>query len=541
VGEDADRENTRRFANARDDFSMKRSMIFSLFICTIAVLFPAEGLPHAAAADTQPNILFIFTDDHAAQALSCYGSNRNETPNLDRIANEGMRFDNCFCTNSICGPSRAVILTGKHSHLNGFVRNGNTFDGTQQTFPKLLRKAGYQTAMIGKWHLKSAPTGFDYSNVLIGQGPYYNPPMIENGERRKYTGYTTDIITDLALDWLKEQRNPDKPFMLMYQHKAPHRAWEPGPKHLTMYDDIVMPEPPTLFDDYKGRGTAARTQDMTIAKTMTPRDLKLTPPPNLTPEQLEVWNAAYEPKNEAFREANLQGKDLVRWKYQRYIKDYLRCIASVDDNVGRVLDWLDETGLADNTIVIYSSDQGFYLGEHGWFDKRFMYEESYRMPLMVRWPGVIPANSVNDDLVSNLDFAQTFLELAGAEIPADMQGRSLVSLMRGETPDDWRASLYYHYYEFPGPHSVRRHYGVRTKTHKLLHFYNLDEWELYDLSKDPDELTSVYDDPEYAELAEELKREIERLQDKYQVPDDSGTVTPDGKPIPQSAREPNKS
>ncbi|HUG18155.1 MAG TPA: sulfatase [Planctomycetaceae bacterium] len=500
----------------------------------------SSELRPADAADKRPNILFIFTDDHAAHAISCYGSNRNKTPNLDRIAHEGMRFENCFCTNSICGPSRAVILTGKHSHINGFRTNGDTFDGSQQTFPKLLQKAGYQTAVVGKWHLASSPTGFDYHNILIGQGPYYNPPMIENGKRKKHTGYTTEIITDHALDWLKEQRDPEKPFMLMYQHKAPHRNWEPGPKYLTMYDDVVMPEPPTLFDNYEGRGTAARTQDMSIAKTMTPKDLKLTPPGNLTPEQLELWNAAYEPKNKAFREANLQGKDLIRWKYQRYIKDYLRCVAAVDDNVGRVLDWLDETGLADTTIVIYSSDQGFYLGEHGWFDKRFMYEESYRMPLMIRWPGVIKPKSVNDDLVSNLDFAETFLEIAGTEIPDDMQGRSLVDVFKGKTPDDWRTALYYHYYEFPGAHSVRRHFGVRTKTHKLMNFYNLEEWELYDLKKDPDELTSVYDDPNYADVAEKLKQEIKKFQDLYKVPDDSGTVTREGKPIPQPKPGKNK-
>jgi arylsulfatase A-like enzyme len=364
--------------------------------------------------------------------------------------------------------------------------------------------------------------------------------MIENGQRKKYTGYTTEIITDHALNWLKEQRDPEKPFMLMYQHKAPHRNWEPGPKYLTMYDDVVMPEPPTLFDNYEGRGTAARTQDMTIDKTMTPKDLKLTPPKNLTPEQLELWNAAYEPKNKAFREANLKGKDLIRWKYQRYIKDYLRCVAAVDDNVGRVLDWLDETGLADNTVVIYSSDQGFYLGEHGWFDKRFMYEESYRMPLMVRWPGVVAPKSVNDDLVSNIDFAETFLEIAGVEIPDDMQGRSLVDVFKGKTPDDWRTALYYHYYEFPGAHSVRRHFGVRTKTHKLMNFYNLEEWELYDLQKDPDEMTSVYDDPNYAEVAEKLKQEIEKFQDVLKVPDDSGTVTREGKPVPQPETGKNK-
>ncbi len=361
--------------------------------------------PDARAADAKkrPNILFLFCDDHAYQAISAYqevsayGLNLNQTPNIDRLAKEGMRFDNCYVTNSICGPCRAVIQTGKYSHLNGFLCNGNKFDGTQQTFPKLLQKAGYQTAVIGKWHLGThmAPQGYDYAEVLIGQGPYYNPPMLRNGEKTRHTGYTTEIITDLALDWLKNQRDQDKPFMLMCQHKAPHRNWQPGPDYLHLYDDVTIPEPDTLFDDYATRGTPAKAQDMTIEVTMNDNDLKLNPPRNLTPEQKAKWDAAYEPKNKAFREANLQGKDLVRWKYQRYMKDYLRCIAAVDDNVGRMLKYLDDTGLADNTIVIYSSDQGFYLGEHGWFDKRWMYEESLRTPLLVRWPGVVKAGSTN--------------------------------------------------------------------------------------------------------------------------------------------------
>jgi arylsulfatase A-like enzyme len=484
--------------------------------------------PVATAAQQRPNILFIFTDDHASHALSCYGSQINRTPHLDRIAREGMLFRNCFCTNSICGPSRAVILTGKHSHLNGFVRNGNRFDGTQQTFPKLLQEAGYETAMVGKWHLGSDPTGFDYWNILIGQGPYYNPPMIENGQRVEHEGYTTDIITESALGFLRQPRDRNRPFLLMYQHKAPHRNWQPGPKYLALYDDETIPEPDNLFDDYQGRGTAAKTQDMTIAETLTPQDLKLVAPRNLTPQQLAIWNAAYEPKNAAFRKAQLSGKALVRWKYQRYIKDYLRCIASVDDNVGRVLDYLDESGLAKDTIVIYSSDQGFYLGDHGWFDKRFMYEESFRMPLMVRWPGRIKPGSQNDQLVSNLDFAETFLELAGASVSADMQGHSLLPLLREQQAADWRKSLYYHYYEFLADrrtsHMVRRHYGVRTPRHKLIHFYNLDEWELYDLKRDPREMTSVYDDPAYADTVADLKAEISRLQEKFQVPDDRGSV-----------------
>ncbi len=495
---------------------------------TLCLLISALLAADLSAAAPRPNIILIFTDDHASHALSCYGSKINKTPQLDRLASEGMLFRNCFCTNSICAPSRAVILTGKHSHLNGVIDNRVRFDGQQQTFPKLLQKAGYQTAMIGKWHLKSRPTGFDHYEVLIGQGPYYNPPMIRNGSRVKHTGYTTDIITNIALKFLKG-RDTAKPFMLMFQHKAPHRNWQPGPKHLTLYDDVTIPEPDNLFDSYLGRGTAAQTQDMSIARTMTPNDLKLVPPRNFTPAQLKTWNAAYGPKNEAFRKANLKGKSLIRWKYQRYIKDYLRCIASVDDNVGRVLDYLDTTGLAKNTIVIYSSDQGFYLGDHGWFDKRFMYEESLRMPLMARWPGHIKPGSINSDLVSNLDFAQTFLELAGVDSPPDMQGLSLVPLLAGKTPADWRTSLFYQYYEFPGPHSVRRHMGVRDSRYKLIHFYNLDEWELYDLKRDPREMHSVYGSPEYTAITARLKDELTQLRRKYRVPDDRGSITKDGK------------
>ncbi|MDG1893980.1 MAG: sulfatase [Fuerstiella sp.] len=533
---------------------------------SVAAILCSTIVGPAPAADQRPNILFIFSDDHAAHAMSCYGSKINSTPNLDRIANDGMLFTNCFCTNSICGPSRAVIQTGKHSHLNGFVRNGNRFDGSQQTFPKILQKIGYQTAVVGKWHLASAPQGFDYSEVLKGQGPYYNPPMLLNGnpEPVKHVGYTSDIITDLSLDWLKEKRDQSKPFMLMYQHKAPHRNWQPGPKHLNMFDNVEIPEPDNLFDDWSGRGSAAQTQDMSIRTTMTRKDLKLDPPRGLTLEQLEVWNKAYSAKNKAFEEAKLEGDELIRWKYQRYIKDYLRCIASVDDNVGRVLDYLDETGLADNTVVIYSSDQGFYLGDHGWFDKRFMYEESYRMPFVLRWPGKVKPGSVNHNLVSNLDFAETFLDLAGANIPADMQGKSLKPLVLGKpsggmpppmtigfsnkladySQPGFRDALYYHYYEFNGErrtaHMVRRHYGVRTDRYKLIHFYNLDEWELYDLEEDPREMRSRYDDPDYASIVAQLKTRVAGLQKQYQVPDDRGSVPADPPSLHQRPGQPKK-
>ncbi len=489
---------------------------------TLLLLFiAAASCTEAPQPDPRPNILFIFTDDHGAQAISAYGSNINETPNIDRLANKGMLFRNAFVTNSICAPSRAVILTGKYSHSNGQLTNVETFDGSQQTFQKLLQRAGYQTAMFGKWHLKSDPTGFDAWQVLIGQGPYYNPPIKSAAGVSEHVGYTTDIITDLALDWLQSGRDAQKPFMLMYQHKAPHRRWDPGPDHLTMYDDVEILEPKTLFDDYAGRSAAATQQTMTIARDLTDRDLKLVQPERLTAEQLEVWNAAYEPKNDAFRAADLQGDDLVRWKYQRYVKDYLRAVASVDDNIGRVLEHLEASGLAENTIVIYASDQGWYLGEHGWFDKRWMYEESLRMPLIVRWPGTTAPGSTSNAMVSNLDLAETFLDIAGVEIPSDMQGQSFVPLLEGEAPSDWRQSFYYQYYEYPGPHDVARHYGVRTERHKLIYFYTLDEWELYDLEEDPDELISVYEDPAYASVRSDLETELERLREHYAVPEDA--------------------
>jgi arylsulfatase A-like enzyme len=497
----------------------------------LSVVFLAGcGLNHArfparqgnARRAEKPNILFIFTDDHASHAIGAYGSRINQTPNIDRLAAGGMLFRNCFVTNSLCGPSRAVILTGKYSHLNGFYANelGDKFDGSQQTFPKLLQQAGYQTAIIGKWHLVTDPTGFDYWNILPAQGIYYNPPMNEMGRPVKHEGYVTDILTDLSLDWLKNKRDPGKPFMLMYQHKAPHREWEPGPKYLTRYQGRTIPEPSSLFDDYSGRGTAAHTQDMTIARTLREKqDLKIDwVPPSMTPEQKAAWVSAYKEENDLYKTADFTPEGLVRWKYQRYIKDYLRCVDSVDENIGRVLDYLEESGLAENTIVVYSSDNGFFLGEHGWFDKRWMYEESLRVPLIVRWPGVTRPGRTNKNFVSNLDFAETFLDAAGLPVPPDMQGRSLVPLLRGETPRDWRTSFYYHYYEYPGSHMVRQHEGVRTPRHKLIHYYTLDEWELFDLEKDPREMKSVYGDPAYSKVRRQLETELLHLRQQYKVP-----------------------
>ena len=493
-------------------------------LAPLAAILAAAPLIAADGPVRRPNIVFIFSDDHAYQALSAYGDSRKllDTPHLDRIAREGVRFDRCVVPNSICGPSRATVLTGKYSHSNGFYNNTNSrFDGSQVTFPKLLKAAGYQTAIVGKWHLVSEPTGFDYWQILPGQGDYYQPVMIRNGERVMHQGYVTDIITNESLEWLKN-RDKDKPFLLMCQHKAPHREWEPALRHLGHDNDRQYPEPDTLFDDYSGRGVAEKTQDMTIEKTMTQRDLKLVTPQRLTPEQRKVWEAYYEPRNEAYRKAAPKGRDLVRWRYQRYMHDYLGCIKAVDESVGQVLKFLDDEKLADNTIVIYASDQGFYLGEHGWFDKRWIFEESLRTPCIARWPGVIKGGSVNKDIVSNLDFAPTLLEAAGVAIPAEVQGRSLVPIFRGSTPADWRKSFYYHYYEFPGPHSVRRHYGVVTDRYKLVRFYDEpapNYWELFDLSKDPKEMRDVYQDPAYAETKAQLEAELNRLRRELKVPE----------------------
>jgi len=479
----------------------------------------------AFSASRQPNIVLIFSDDHAYQAVSAYRDGRKliETPHLDRIAKEGVRFDRCLVPNSICGPSRATVLTGKYSHLNGFYNNapGVKFDGSQVTFPKLLQAAGYQTAIVGKWHLGSDPTGFDFWQILVGQGLYYHPPMIRNGEQIETKGHVTDLVTDVALDWLTKERDRTKPFLLMFQQKAPHREWQPALRHLNFDGGRVYPEPETLFDDYANRGPAVRDQDMSIEKTMTDRDLKLVPPSQLTPEERVVWDAYYEPRNAAFRAKNLQGRDLVRWKYQRYMHDYLATVRGVDESVGKLLAYLDEAGLADNTIVVYASDQGFFLGEHGWFDKRWIFEESLRTPLLIKWPGVARPETVSKEIVSTLDFAETFLDAAGVVIPQEMQGRSLRPLVRGEKPSDWRTGFYYQYYEYPLPHRVRPHYGVVTARYKLVRYYGVEEdySELYDLETDPHELKNVFDDPVYAKTKIELAAELARLRKELKVPE----------------------
>ncbi len=488
-----------------------------LGVASLAVPGLSAGLARGKPRK-KPNILLIMSDDHPAQAMSCYGSRINKTPAIDRIARGGMRFDNCFCTNGICAPSRAVILTGKYSHLNGLRDNNAVFDGAQQTFPKLLQRAGYQTALVGKWHLKSDPTGFDYWNVLPGQGDYYNPEMIEMGRTMKQTGYVTDLITDRAVDFIENGRDKGKPFLLMLHHKAPHRNWQPALRHLDGLGASKFAEPPTLFDDYSSRSRAALEQEMTIKDHLQlDYDLKMgPPPPGLNEEQKAAWERAYGPKREAFEKQKPEGKELVRWKYQRYLEDYLACVQAVDEGIGRTLDYLERSGLAENTAVIYTSDQGFFLGEHGWFDKRFMYEEALRMPLLVRYPGRIRPGSVRTELASNLDFAPTLLALAGLRKPAEMQGESLRGLLEGKKPAHWRGSVYYHYYEYPAVHMVKRHYGVRTRRYKLIHFYyDIDAWELYDLEKDPHELDNVYDEPAYAGVRAELLSELRRLQKFY--------------------------
>ncbi|MHC4882082.1 MAG: sulfatase family protein [Planctomycetota bacterium] len=489
---------------------------------SIALLI-AAGSISTAFADSRPNILWLFSDDHAFQAIGAYGdrfADMNLTPNLDSIATQGMRFDKCYVGNSICAPSRATLLTGKHSHKNGKIDNRGEFDHDQMQFQKLLRANGYQTAMIGKIHLRGNMQGFDYWEVLPGQGKYENPDFISEKGKTKYQGHSTDIITDRALNWLSNSRDKTKPFMAMVHYKAPHRNWLPAERFRKRFEKLVFPEPETLFDDYSTRGIAAYDQDMTIAKTMS----------NESDLKADRW----EFRDKLLNKSGLSGKELVRVKYQEYMRDYLACIAGVDENVGRLLQYLKDNGLEKNTVVMYSSDQGFYLGEHGWFDKRFMYEESFRTPLLVKWPGVIKPGSVNKDLVQNIDFAETFLDMAGTAIPSDMQGESLVPIMKGDTPAGWRKSLYYHYYEYPAVHRVRRHEGVTTGRYKLIRFYGRDvpdgeEWELYDLQRDQQEVRNEYSNPQYAPIITQLKEELHDLRKKYDVVD-----------IPQTVRKPKR-
>lgn len=493
----------------------------------------------------RPNIIVMYSDDHTAQAIGAYQNALNygleldhtPTPNIDKLAEEGMRFDNAFVTNSICKPSRAVLVTGMHSHKNGVWMNaGAELDTSLVTFPKLLQKSGYETAMVGKWHLGTEPKGFDYYEILHGQGTYYNPKMrTPNGDKTR-KGHTTEIVTNSALRWLK-QRKGDGPFMMMYNQKAPHRNWVPGPKHLGDYRDRDLPEPSTLFYDYSGLASPAHNQKMEIGDHMTLGwDLKVPKSPengkpldgwkslvnrnNLTDKQLKRIKQAYRAGNQELYDnwGKMSDKEKTQWKYQRYVKDYLRVIRGVDDGVGRLIDYLKQNDLYDNTVVIYAGDQGFFLGENGWFDKRWIYEESMRMPLIVHWPKGIDAGSVNKQLVQNLDLAPTLLDLANVDIPEQMQGESLVPLLKGNKPKDWRDAIYYQYYEGQDHvHHVARHYGIRTQRYTIAHYYKQDAWEMFDLKKDPEQLQSVYGDPEYSDVQKRLKNKIKELQKKYEV------------------------
>jgi arylsulfatase A-like enzyme len=478
-----------------------------------ALILSALVASPARAAD-RPNIIFIMSDDHAAHAISAYGSRVNKTPNLDRLAREGMKLGNVFATNSICTPSRAAILTGQYSHLNG-VPVFNRFDSSRTTVARLLQQAGYYTGMLGKWHLGSDPAGFDKWEILPGQGVYTSPVLYTATGEKTYTGrYVTDVITDLAIDFLKD-RPRNKPFFLMLHNKAPHRPWEPDAKHRAQFADRWIPEPETFWDSYATRTDALHENLQRVAGDLTRRDLKLEAPAGLAGAELTAWLGGKPMEvtiTQDGKSVTLTGEALARWKYQRYMRDYLATIQSVDDNVGRLLAFLDANSLSKNTMVIYTSDQGFFLGDHGLFDKRFMYEESLRMPFLVRWPGVIKAGTASDAIALNVDFAPTFLDAAGAAIPPDVQGRSLVPLLRRRAPADWRTSMYYRYYHDPGDHNTRAHYGVRTRTHKLIYFWKKDQWELFDLVNDPMELHNLYGEPGQEPLTATLKAELQRLK-----------------------------
>lgn len=517
-----------------------------MFLRPVAKLTPFAALiciAGSALSAERPNILFLFSDDHALKAISAYGGRLSKvapTPNIDRLANEGAIFQNSFCANSICGPSRASIQTGKHSHKNGFLRNGlkGGFDSSQWTISKALQKAGYATAVIGKWHLQSDPVGFDYWEILPGQGSYYNPDFIQmDGSRKRFPGYATDITTDKAIAWL-DGREKGKPFFLMCQHKAPHRTFAPALRHLDAFNDVEIPEPETLFDDYANRSRTLPKNEMEIDRhfdwaydakvrkgermgVVLKPDRYGTPEYNrMTPAQRKEWDAHFGPLNRSFIEAYKAGKmnekDVVRWKYQRYMKNYLGTVKAVDESVGRMLQYLEDHDLVQNTIVIYSSDQGFFLGEHGWYDKRWMFEESFKMPFLIRWPGKVKPGSRPMEMIQNIDYAPTFMEAAGLKAPVGVQGRSILPVFEGKA-EDWRTSVYYAYYE-KGEHNVPQHFGVRTMTHKLFYLPGTNEWQMFDLEKDPNEMTSVHDHPEYLEVRRALATEFERLRTVYEAP-----------------------
>ena len=497
-------------------------LIFSLISCNKAFI-PTSEIPKK-----KPNILFIMTDDHALAAISAYQgflAKVAPTPNIDRIGREGVRFNNMLCTNSICGPSRASIITGKYSHVNGFFKNegGGDFDSSQQTFPKLLQSAGYETAVIGKWHLGTAPTGFDYYKVLFnkeGQGSYYDPVFETTGNKiiEEKGKFSTTVIKEDGIKWLKNRKNKDSPFMLMFQFKAPHRPWEPGPGYEKYLEDVAIPYPTTFNDDYKGRD-AAKDAWMRIDGHMNRKDLKIKPPKGLSEKELSAWNSFGNNDGEFWTpDSTMTETQRKEWKYQHYIKDYLRVVKGVDDAIGEMLKYLDESGLAENTIVVYTSDQGFYLGEHGWFDKRFMYEESLHMPLLMRYPNHISPGTVKNDLLLNVDFAPTLLSLAGIETPKDIQGKSFVPILKSKKEKPFRDAVYYHYYEYPYWHHVQPHYGIRTERYKLIHYYyDMDNWELFDLKNDPIEVNNIYNNPANKALISNLKIRLEELKKEYKM------------------------
>jgi arylsulfatase A-like enzyme len=495
---------------------MKKVFVKLWILCSFVVLGQTQD-------DQRPNIVFILSDDHATNAISAYSDFYKSfapTPNIDLIAEQGAILTNAFSTNAICGPSRASILTGKYSHKNGYYKNfkGGYFDNTQWTFPKALQAHGYQTALVGKWHLASEPTGFDYYKYHIEkgeQGVYWNPTYSENGMAVKETGYATNLTTDFAIDWLNTIKK-DAPFCLLLQYKAPHREWAPDTPYEDLWENEELPFPDTFDDDYKGREQTGGDTHMTM-DFFNRRDMKLTPPESLDTKALRKWlDYGNRPGETAKPEQELSADELKKWKYQTYIKDYLATIKSVDENIGRVLAYLKAYGLEENTIVVYASDQGFFLGEHGWFDKRIMYEESMRMPLVVRYPKKIKAQGKLEDIITNIDIAPTLLEMAEVDIPTEIQGRSFVSNLKGDTPENWRQSMYYHYYEYPFWHHVQPHYGIRTQRYKLIHFYySMDVWELYDLEKDPNELNNLIHSEKHAKIVKKLKRELSKLKKTY--------------------------
>lgn len=472
----------------------------------------------------KPNIIYIMADDLTTQAISAYGGIYKDiapTPNIDKVAKEGMLFQDVLVTNSICGPSRAAILTGNYSNLNGYYKNesGGKFDDSKWTFPQEFQKSGYKTALFGKWHLGTEPVGFDtfkYHNASGQQGNYWNPLYNDNGKNVKEKGYATNLSTDFALNWLDTKEKSKEPFLMVLQYKAPHRPWHPDTKYEKLWDDIEMPYPSTFNDTYKGREKTAGDTEMTM-EYFSRRDMKLERPNNLKRKERIQWDFYGAKAGEIVQPKGMSDEEGKKWRYQNYIKDYLACVKSVDDNIGRVLTYLKENNLEDNTIIIVTSDQGFYLGDHGFFDKRFIYEESLRMPFMVKYPERIKAGSVNEDIITNIDFAPTLLELAGITTTQKMQGTSFVPVLEGNTPKDWQDAMYYHYYEFPFWHHVQPHYGIRTQKYTLAHFYyNIDVWEFYDLEKDPNQMNNIYNDPNYASTITELKVKLKNLMIKYE-------------------------